>query len=194
MASRKPNQQKAAARSGNPSVVAGKTPVTKKPAQPVKSAEPTKPVKVTTSTTTVKEPSDRHARPALESGVGVRQRTARLRLVHVDPWSVMRMTFLLSIVLGIATVIAVTMIWLILSGAGVWTSINHSVRDTVGSTTTVPFDITHYLGLGRVVGFTMLAAVIDAVFFTVVATLGAFLYNLSANLLGGIEATYAEER
>ena len=133
-------------------------------------------------------------RPALGAPRDVRARTARLRLVHLDPWSVMRTTFLLSIVFGIATVVAVFMIWLILSGAGVWTSINHSVRETVGGTTTVPFDITNYIGLGRVVGFTMLAAVIDAILFTAIATLCAFLYNLSANLLGGIEGTFAEER
>lgn len=144
--------------------------------------------------TVVKSVAERASRPAVGAPSDHRTRTARLRLVHLDPWSVMRTTFLLSIVFGIATVVAVFMIWLVLSGAGVWTSINHSVRETVGSTTTVPFDITNYIGLGRVVGFTMLAAVIDAIMFTAIATLGAFLYNLSANLLGGIEGTYAEER
>ena len=143
---------------------------------------------------TVKPVGDRLSRPAVGEPHDARTRTARLRLVHLDPWSVMRTTFLLSIVFGIATVVAVFMIWLVLSGAGVWTSINHSVRETVGSTTTVPFDITDYIGLGRVVGFTMLAAVIDAILFTAIATLGAFLYNLTANLLGGIEGTFAEER
>lgn len=143
---------------------------------------------------TVKSVTERMSRPAVGEAHDVRTRTARLRLVHLDPWSVMRTTFLLSIVFGIATVVAVFMIWLILSGAGIWTSINHSVRQTVGGTTTVPFDITNYIGLGRVVGFTMLAAVIDAILFTAVATLGAFLYNLSANLLGGVEGTFAEER
>ncbi|GAC1522821.1 MAG: hypothetical protein NVS3B1_08630 [Marmoricola sp.] len=144
------------------------------------------------------KPSDgavtRTLRPAIGAPTIARTRTARLRLVHIDPWSVMRTTFLLSLVFGIATVVAVFMIWVILSGAGVWDSINHSVRDTVGSTTTVPFDITNYVGLGRVVGFTMLAAVIDTILFTAIATLVAFLYNLSANLLGGVEGTFAEER
>lgn len=139
-------------------------------------------------------PHAKAERPSIVPGRVTQTRTARLRLVHLDPWSVMRTTFLLSIVFGIASVVAVFFLWLILSGTGVWSSINSSVRDTVGNTTTVPFDITNYLGLGRVVGFTMLAAVIDAILFTAVATLGAFLYNLSANLLGGIEATYAEER
>jgi len=142
----------------------------------------------------VKSVADRASRPAVGEAHDARTRTARLRLVHLDPWSVMRTTFLLSIVFGIATVVAVFVLWLILSGAGVWTSINHSMRQTVGSTSTVPFDITDYIGLGRVVGFTMLAAVIDAILFTAIATLGAFLYNLSANLLGGVEGTFAEER
>lgn len=136
----------------------------------------------------------RTVRPAAGAPAAARTRTARLRLVHIDPWSVMRTTFLLSLVFGIATVVAVFMIWVIMSGAGIWDSINHSVRDTVGNTTTVPFDITHYVGLGRVVGFTMLAAVIDTILFTAIATLVAFLYNLSANLLGGLEGTFAEER
>lgn len=136
----------------------------------------------------------RDVRPVIDASNAARTRTARLRLVHIDPWSVMRTTFLLSLVFGIATVVAVFMLWLIMSGAGVWSSINHSMRDTVGNTSSVPFDITNYVGLGRVVGFTMLAAVIDTILFTAIVTLGAFLYNLSANLLGGVEATFAEER
>lgn len=139
-------------------------------------------------------PHARTERPSVVPGNVTRTRSARLRLVHVDPWSVMRTTFLLSLVFGITLVVAVFMLWLILSGMGVWSSINSSVRTTVGNTTTVPFDITNYIGLGRVVGFSMLAAVIDTVLFTALATLGAFLYNLSANLIGGVEATYAEER
>lgn len=145
--------------------------------------------------TPAKAAATRQQRPVATSAAPAKPtRTARLRLVYIEPWSVMRMTFLLSIVLGIATVMAVLVIWAVCSGAGVFSSINHSVRDTVGSTTTTPFDITDYLGLGRVLGFTMLAAVINTILLTAIATIGAFLYNMSANLLGGVEATYAEER
>ena len=38
-------------------------------------------------------------------------------------------------------------------------------------------------------GFTTLIAVVDVVLVTAIATLGAFLYNLSASLLGGLEVT-----
>ena len=50
-----------------------------------------------------------------------------------------------------------------------------------------------YVGLSRVMGFTMLVSVVDVILITAISTLGAFLYNLSAALLGGIEVTLAED-
>ena len=54
-------------------------------------------------------------------------RRARLRLTRIDPWSVMKTAFLLSIALGIVTVVAVLMVWSVLGAAGVWDSINTTV-------------------------------------------------------------------
>jgi hypothetical protein len=122
-------------------------------------------------------------------------RRARLRLSRIDPWSVMKISFLLSIAFGIVTVVSVFMIWSVLSAAGVWTSINNTVSDTVSSgTTSSSFNIEDYLGMSRVLGFTMLVAVIDVVLITAIATLGAFLYNMASSLLGGIEVTLAEDQ
>ena len=56
------------------------------------------------------------------------------------------------------------------------------------------FDITTYFGTSRVIGFTMLAAVLNVVLLTALSTLAAFLYNLAATLLGGIEVTWAGDR
>lgn len=120
-------------------------------------------------------------------------RRARLRLSRVDPWSVMKTAFLLSIAFAIVTVVAVLMVWSVLGAAGVWDSINQTVRDIVGGQDASTFDITNYLGTGRVLGFTLVVAAIDVVLITAVATLGAFLYNMAAALLGGIEVTLAEE-
>jgi transmembrane protein DUF3566 len=120
-------------------------------------------------------------------------RRARLRLTRVDPWSVMKTAFLLSIALGVVTIVSVLMVWSVLGAAGVWDSINTTVRDIVGDQAGSPFTIQDYLGTDRVIGFTMLVAVIDVVLLTAVATLGAFLYNMSAALLGGIDITLVED-
>ncbi len=120
-------------------------------------------------------------------------RKARLRLSRVDPWSVMKTAFLLSIALAIVTVVSVLIVWSVLGTAGVWDSINSSVQNVIGGADSANFDVENYVGMSRVLGFTMLVAVIDVVLVTAIATLGAFLYNMSAALLGGIELTLSED-
>jgi hypothetical protein len=149
----------------------------------VKRARPAKPVRPT-----------REERKAEKAAAAPKPgRRARLRLTRVDPWSVMKTAFLLSIALGIVTVVSVLMVWSVLGAADVWGSINQTVRDVVGGQDTSTFDIEDYLGTRRVVGFTMIVAAVDVVLVTAICTLGAFLYNMSASLLGGIEVTLAED-
>ena len=138
---------------------------------------------------TVSQPAHEPS-PVAASGV----RKARLRLVQVEPWSVMKTSFLLSVALGIVTVVAVAIVWSVLGMAGLWDSVNSIVRDSIGDNTGTPFEIQKYLGTSRVLGFTMIVAVLDVILITAIATVGAFLYNLAATLLGGIEVTFAEDR
>jgi Transmembrane domain of unknown function (DUF3566) len=122
-----------------------------------------------------------------------RPRRARLTASRVDPWSVMKMAFMLSIALGIMTLVGVLVVWNVLNASGVFDSINSTVSDVLGATSTTKFDINNYVGFNKVAGFTTLICVVDVVLLTALATLGAFLYNLSASLLGGVEVTLAEE-
>ena len=120
-------------------------------------------------------------------------RKARLRLTHIEPWSVMKTAFLLSIAFGVVTVIAVAVVWSVLDAAGVWDSINKTVQDVLGGESGSTFDVENYAGTSRVMGFTMIVAVVDVILITAISTLGAFLYNLAAALLGGVEVTLAED-
>jgi hypothetical protein len=106
---------------------------------------------------------------------------------------VMKTSFLLSIAFGIVTVIAVAVVWSVLGAAGVWDSINQTVQDVLGGDSGSTFDVENYVGTSRVMGFTMIVAVVDVILITSIATLGAFLYNLAAALLGGLEVTLAED-
>ena len=105
----------------------------------------------------------------------------------------MKTAFLLSIAFGIVLVVAVAVVWSVLGAAGVWTSINTTVADVMGGQSASTFDIRNYVGTSRVLGFTMIVAVVDVVLITAISTLGAFLYNLAAALLGGVEVTLAED-
>ena len=167
--------------------------------RPVPAAEPRRAVQAVPATSdpqqTAAVPVTSNRRSATSRRTPSRApRRARLRLSRIDPWSVMKVSFLLSIAFGIVTVVSVFMVWTVLGAAGVWTSINNTVSDTISSgNTTSTFNIEDYLGMSRVLGFTMLVSVIDVILITAIATLGAFLYNMAASLLGGIEVTLAED-
>lgn len=120
-------------------------------------------------------------------------RRARLRLTRIDPWSVMKTSFLLSIAFAVVTVVSVAMVWQVLGAAGVWESINSTIQEGIGGEDIASFQVQDYVGTSRVLGFTMLVAAIDVVLITATATLSAFLYNMAAALLGGIEVTLAED-
>lgn len=120
-------------------------------------------------------------------------RQAKLRLTQIDPLSVMKASFLLSVAAGVIAVVAVGVVWSVLGAAGLWDSVNEIVTNTLTADNQT-FRIEDYLGTSRILGFTMLVAVVNVVLLTAIATVTAFLYNLAATLVGGIEVTFTEER
>jgi hypothetical protein len=122
-----------------------------------------------------------------------RTRKARLRLSRVDPWSVMKTAFLLSIAFGIVTWVAVFIVWSAIGAAGVFSNIDSTVSQVLGSPSAEPFRIENYINTSKVMGFTTLLACADVLIITALATLGSFLYNIAATLLGGLEVTLASE-
>jgi hypothetical protein len=135
-------------------------------------------------------------KPAAEPKTSSRPQTrkARLRLSRIDPWSVMKTAFLLSIAFGIVTWVAVFIVWSAIGAAGVFDNINNTVREVLGNQEgTDPFQIETYINTGKVMGFTTLLACADVLIITALATLGSFLYNIAATLLGGLEVTLASE-
>ncbi|MEU4892171.1 DUF3566 domain-containing protein [Streptomyces sp. NPDC044780] len=122
-----------------------------------------------------------------------RTRKARLRVAKVDPWSVMKVSFLLAIALGICTLIAVAVLWMVMDAMGVFSAVGDTISDATESQNGSGFDLQSFLSLPRVLGFTGIIAVINVVLATALATLGAFIYNLSAGFVGGVELTLAED-
>ncbi|MFH8608596.1 DUF3566 domain-containing protein [Streptomyces sp. NPDC018029] len=122
-----------------------------------------------------------------------RTRKARLRVAKADPWSVMKVSFLLSIALGICTIVAAAVLWMVMDAMGVFSTVGGTISEATGSNESNGFDLQSFLSLPRVLMFTTIIAVIDVVLATALATLGAFIYNLSAGFVGGVELTLAED-
>jgi hypothetical protein len=132
--------------------------------------------------------------PARKPRASHRTRKARLRLARIDPWSVMKTTFLFSIAFGVMMVVATFALWSVLAGSGALESLNTLINTLISSEQEgASFKIEDYLGVQRILGFSVVVAAIDVVIITAVATLFAFLYNLSAVVMGGLEVTLAED-
>ena len=132
-------------------------------------------------------------RPRTGARTTPRTRKARLRVAKADPWSVMKVSFLLSIALGICTIVAAAVLWMVMDAMGVFSTVGGTISEATGSNESNGFDLQSFLSLPRVLIFTSIIAVIDVVLATALATLGAFIYNLSAGFVGGVELTLAED-
>lgn len=122
-----------------------------------------------------------------------RTRKARLRVAKADPWSVMKVSFLLSIALGVCTIVAAVVLWMVMDAMGVFSTVGGTISEATGSNESNGFDLQSFLSLPRVLVFTSVIAVINVVLATALATLGSFIYNLSAGFVGGVELTLAED-
>jgi len=115
-------------------------------------------------------------------------------LARIDPWSVMKLAFLLSIAIAIVAFVAVLVLWSVLDSMGVFDSVGSTVESVTRSSDNAQgIDILDYVGLSRVLGVTALLAGVNVVLMTALGTLGAFLYNLASSLVGGLHVTLTED-
>jgi hypothetical protein len=172
-----------------------------KAGSPVLNAGPTRPPVAPRTPVTVREAGESAGsaslgNPAPRPTVSNPRRTrkARLRVARVDPWSVMKTVFLFSIAYGIMTWVATYLLWQILLASGLFAAMNDAVVTIVSSpNNTEGWRIEDYLSANKVLGVTAVLAAVNVIITTALGTLGAFLYNLSANILGGLELTLAED-
>jgi hypothetical protein len=118
-------------------------------------------------------------------------RRVRLVVSRVNPWSVMKMAFLLSIAIGIITVVAAAVVWTILNGMHLFANVNDLVESVVGDETQV--NVLQYVAFSRTMSMATLIAVANIVLITALSTLGAFLYNIAAALVGGVHVTLTDD-
>lgn len=147
---------------------------------------------------TLAAPVSTPRRPEVEAVVAppvrLGARRARLTIRRVDPWSVLKFTLLFSVCMLVIGVVAVAALYAALDKLEVFKTIHDFVLDQTGSgqgaTRTGGFEIT-FRARWFIGGAALLGAV-NTVIFTALATLGAFLYNLCSDIVGGIEVVLGE--
>jgi hypothetical protein len=144
-----------------------------------------------TATPPVKDTAapERPATPSTSSQRGARNRgprRARLQLRHISPLTVLKFSCVLAIALFFVWLIVVGILYGVLDAAGAIKHVNDAYVTLNGPGTKT------LITAGIVFGGAAIIGVVDIILFVALTTIGSVIYNLCADLVGGIEITLSE--
>ncbi|RAX21885.1 MULTISPECIES: DUF3566 domain-containing protein [unclassified Actinomyces] len=135
--------------------------------------------------------SPNQPKPAAKTIAGPRR--VRLALTRIDPWSVMKASFLLSVAAGIMLVVAAAFVWFMLDAMHVFSTVQDLLSTIMDSNYNAYSALLEYMKFSRAISMATVIAVVNIILTTALATIGAFLYNITAALVGGVHLTLADE-
>jgi hypothetical protein len=107
----------------------------------------------------------------------------RLKLVYVDFWSAVKLSFLIALTLGIVLVVVSLLVWIVLNSTGVFGDIDNLLGEILNDKS---FSITDNFSLTQVGVFSVVVAILNIVVGTALGAIFATLYNLSVRITGGL--------
>jgi hypothetical protein len=113
-------------------------------------------------------------------------------VARVEPWSVMKFSFVVSLVAFVILFVAVSLLYGALDGLGVFDSLQRLVSSLTSSQGSVGVNASKWFSASRVLGYTALLGSLNIVLITAMSTIGAVVYNLTSRLVGGVEVTLRE--
>ena len=119
-------------------------------------------------------------------------RQAHLTIARVEPWSVMKFSFVVSLVAFVILFVAVSVLYATLSGLGVFDSLQHLVKSLTSSQDSAGVNAKVWFTASKVLGYTALLGSLNIVLITAMCTIGSVVYNLTSRLVGGVEVTLRE--
>ncbi len=119
-------------------------------------------------------------------------RRAQLAVVRLEPWSVMKFSFMISLVGWVVLFVAVAGLYFVLTKLGVFHSIETSVSSVTSGKDSSGVKASNWFSSSRVLGYTMLIGAVNVILITALATIGSVVYNLVTHVAGGIEVTLKE--
>ena len=120
------------------------------------------------------------------------KRQAMLTLSRLEPWSVMKFSFLASVVAFIILFVAVAVLYMVLSALGAFDSIQHFVTTLTSAKNSSGTNISHWFSASLILGYTAMLGAVNIVLITAMSTVGSVIYNLIAKTVGGVEVTLRE--
>lgn len=113
--------------------------------------------------------------------VGAKQ--VRLKLVYIDFWSAVKLSFLIALCGAIVLIVSAFFIWVVISSTGVLDTVDGLFGEILGDDAP---SVGELLSLGQVMLFATILGIINLVAMTAIGAISALLYNLSVKVTGGL--------
>jgi hypothetical protein len=113
--------------------------------------------------------------------VAVKQ--VRLKLVYIDFWSAVKLSFLVAASLGIVLVVATILVWIVLNSTGIFGDLDDIFKDILSDEN---FSVTSTFSLPQVALFAFIVAILNIIVGTALGAIASMLYNFSVRLTGGL--------
>jgi nitrogen fixation-related uncharacterized protein len=118
-----------------------------------------------------------------KSQKAVATKQVRLKLVYVDFWSAVKLSFLIAVALGIVLIVVSALLWLVLDTTGIFGKLDTMLQEILNDTS---FSVTSVVSFGTVLLFSIIAALLNTVIGTALGAITALLYNFSVRITGGL--------
>ena len=107
----------------------------------------------------------------------------------IDPWTVLKVTFVLNFIVALTMVLGFSILWVLLVNAGV----PQGLEDIARRLALLDADASLVGNVQPLFSSVVFLATVYLLTQTALATIGAFFYNLVSDLVGGIEVVVLEE-
>jgi hypothetical protein len=121
-------------------------------------------------------------------------RKAHLQVARLEPWSVMKFSFVMSLVCFLVLFVAVAVLYMMLSWLGVFDALSNTIRDLTSNDQGKAggIDPASWFSAARILSYTALIGTLNVLLITALATVWSVIYNMAADLVGGVEVTLKE--
>ena len=106
----------------------------------------------------------------------------RLRLVYIDFWSAVKLSFLAAIAIAVVTVVAFVMVYLVVSTTG----LIGKADEFLGGFSDGSFLLSQFVSFPQVIAFSAIVAILNLIVVTVLGAVVAGIYNLAVKVTGGL--------
>mgnify|MGYP006176232987 FL=1 len=112
----------------------------------------------------------------------------RLKLRSIDVWSAVKAGFLISIALGIGTMVGAFLLWSVLANSGIFSSLGGLITSVLGDGN--EFNLESQLSFGNVMSTATTLSLLNIVLTTALSAVWAVIFNLIAKIVGGVAVTF----